>query len=85
MKNRYQFQIISELSDSQINDLWQLYKNEWWSKNRTLDQTKKICLWSDILIGITLNTGQLVGFARVLTDFVAPFGTGSSGDFDVSN
>ena len=26
---------------------------------------------SDIVIGGTLNTGQLVGFTRVLTDFVA--------------
>ena len=64
------YSIVFSLTDSQLNELLNLYKEQWWSNHRTIHDTKTIVKKSDIIIGITTKTGQLVGFLRVLTDFV---------------
>jgi len=64
------YSIVFALTESQLNDLLNLFKEQWWSKHRTFDDTKTIITESDIIIGITIKTSQLVGFVRVLTDFV---------------
>ena len=71
VKNKnVKFSIVFSLTDSQLNELLNLYKEQWWSKHRTIHDTKTIAKESDIIIGVTTKTGQLVGFLRVLTDFV---------------
>lgn len=63
-----QVEIIYNLNENQIKQLHELYQLEWWAKGRTLEATKECVLGSQICIGI-LNSGELVGFARAITDF----------------
>lgn len=60
---------ISELSESHIKQLHQLYKNEWWTKERTLSETESVVKGSQITMTLVNNQDQLQAFARVLTDY----------------
>ncbi|WP_193198982.1 GNAT family N-acetyltransferase [Nostoc sp. MG11] len=64
------YKIIAKLNENQILELVELYKNEFWSKNRTYQQVVKMLHASDIIIGLVDDSEQLIGFTRVLTDFV---------------
>ena len=44
-------------------------QQEWWTKGRTLDETKECVAGSQICVGLISANDDLVGFARVLTDF----------------
>lgn len=61
--------IVEALSDRQILLLHQLYLKEWWTKDRTIEQTKQSVSGSQLIIGVT-ESDNLLGFARVLTDYV---------------
>lgn len=61
--------VIYELSPSQIEDLFELYKKEWWTSNRTLDETLQCVHGSQLCIGIVDEHDVLIGFTRVITDF----------------
>ena len=37
-----EYPIIFSLTESQLNDLLNLYKEQWWSKHRTIHDTKTI-------------------------------------------
>ena len=58
------------LSDKHIEELHQLYQREWWTKDRTLQETVDVVAGSQINIGMLNEEGSLVAYARVLTDFV---------------
>jgi predicted GNAT family N-acyltransferase len=45
-------------------------QNEWWCNNRLLADVAKIIETSDIALGVLNEDGKLIGFARVLTDYV---------------
>ena len=62
-------EVIYELSTNQIENLHSLYKNEWWTKNRTLEETTKCVYGSQACIGLIDKNNGLIGFVRVLTDF----------------
>ena len=62
--------IIHELSEQHITDLHGLYQQEWWSKARTLEDTKLVLQGSQLCIGIVDDANRLVGFTRVLTDYI---------------
>lgn len=47
-----------------------LYINEFWSQNRTRQDVTKMLVASDIIIGLVDECDRLIGFLRVLTDFV---------------
>ena len=64
------YRIISQLNEQQISELTQLYKNEFWSQNRTRQDVAKMVEASDIIIGLADECDRLIGFTRVLTDFV---------------
>ncbi|NDJ22346.1 GNAT family N-acetyltransferase [Nostoc sp. B(2019)] len=64
------YKIIAKLNENQILELVELYKNEFWSKSRTYQQVVKMLNASDIIIGLVDDSEQLIGFTRVLTDFV---------------
>ncbi len=64
------YRIISELSDQQISELTDLYRNEFWSQHRTRQDVAKMLAASDIVIGLVDECDRLIGFTRVLTDFV---------------
>lgn len=64
------YRIISQLNEQQILELTQLYRNEFWSQNRTRQDVAKMVDASDIIIGLVDECDRLIGFTRVLTDFV---------------
>jgi predicted GNAT family N-acyltransferase len=62
---------LTSLNDTQIRELHQLYQNEWWTKERTLDDVRRMLEHSDYIFGLCeAQTNHLVAFARVLTDRV---------------
>ena len=63
------YKIVYELNDKQIEDLMQLYKNEWWSKTRKKEDVIKMLENTTLVFGI-VNKNKLVAFCRVLSDFV---------------
>ena len=60
---------IYELNEKQIEELHQLYQNEWWTKGRSLTETKECIEGSQICIGLVDKFGKLIGFVRILTDY----------------
>jgi len=61
-------EVIYKLSENQIKDLHNLYKNEWWTNQRTLEETRNCVHGSQICIGLIENN-TLIGFVRVITDY----------------
>jgi len=61
--------VIYELNNKHIEQLHQLYQNEWWAKGRTLEATHRCVANSQLCIALVDSQDNLIGFARVLTDF----------------
>ncbi|MEE9351089.1 MAG: GNAT family N-acetyltransferase [Thiotrichaceae bacterium] len=61
--------IIYQLSSQQIVDLHGLYKNEWWTENRSREETEACVKGSQVCIGLIDENEVLKGFVRVITDF----------------
>ena len=61
---------IEQLTEDQIIQLHELYLHEWWSDSRTLNETKSCVEGSQIIIGLTDSEENLIGFIRVLTDYI---------------
>jgi predicted GNAT family N-acyltransferase len=61
--------VVEQLTDEHRRDLHLLYQNEWWTSGRTLDETHRVVEGSQICIGLVADSGRLVGFTRVITDF----------------
>jgi predicted GNAT family N-acyltransferase len=55
--------------DNYIDDLMKLYKNEWWTKNRSKEEVIKMLQNTTLVFGIVEND-ELVAFSRVLSDKV---------------
>ncbi len=68
MLSNYRF--IYELDEGNIRDLLKLYENEAWSKNRKPEDVGKMLKNSWIIAIINSGNGDLIAFARVLTDFI---------------
>ncbi len=64
------YRIVSKLTEQQITELIDLYRIEFWSQNRTRQDVEKMLVASDIIIGLVDECDRLIGFIRVLTDFV---------------
>jgi GNAT superfamily N-acetyltransferase len=69
-RNMEKYRMISQLNESQISELVDLYKNEFWSKDRDRPDVVKMLAATQIIIGLVDDRDRLVGFTRVLTDFV---------------
>jgi predicted GNAT family N-acyltransferase len=65
-----QFEWITKFDKNQINEVHGLMQNEWWCKNRSLNDVNKIIETSDIVIGVLNEDSKVIGFARVLTDYI---------------
>jgi len=61
--------VIYSLTEDHIKQLHSLYKNEWWTNNRSLDETMQCVQGSQIVIGLINDNNTLIGFVRVITDF----------------
>ena len=64
------YRIVETLTESQVSDLMDLYKNEFWSDKRTRDDVVKMLASTDVIIGLVDECDRLIGIIRVLTDFV---------------
>ncbi|KIE18691.1 GCN5 family acetyltransferase [Vibrio sinaloensis] len=62
--------IVDTLNQEQIAQVHRLYMQTWWAKDRTLEQTISCISGSQLCVGILDNDDNVVGFARVLTDFI---------------
>lgn len=61
---------ITELTDSHIDDLLELYRNEWWTETREREELPQMVASSDELVAFEdSDSKELVAFARVLTDY----------------
>lgn len=64
------YQIIFEFSAEQTEQLLGLYRQQWWSRSRTLKQTRECVQHSQLCVGVLNPENELAGFARVLSDKV---------------
>jgi len=65
------FQFQNRLNAAQIVELCQLYQSEWWSRGRKLEDVRRVVEHSDLIFAFCKpESGHLVAFARVLTDYV---------------
>jgi predicted GNAT family N-acyltransferase len=66
------YRIVETLTESQVSDLMDLYKNEFWSDKRTRQDVVKMLASTDVIIGLVdeCDASRLIGITRVLTDFV---------------
>lgn len=64
------YTIVHELTKNQILELVDLYQHEFWSKGRTYEDVAKMIDYSNIVIALIDEDEHLIGFTRVLTDFI---------------
>ncbi|KYC42565.1 GCN5 family acetyltransferase [Scytonema hofmannii PCC 7110] len=64
------YRVVPHLTEHQISELLDLYKQEFWSQKRERDDVVKMLAATDIAIALVDDSDQLIGFTRVLTDFV---------------
>ncbi|NQZ88578.1 MAG: GNAT family N-acetyltransferase [Colwellia sp.] len=62
--------VIYIFSDNHIKQVHQLYKEVWWGKKRTIEDTINCVKGSQVCIGILDNNGMLIGFTRIISDFI---------------
>lgn len=62
--------VIHEFSQENIQSLFALYQQAWWTSTRTFEETKQVVESSQLCFGLINENGSLVGFARVITDFI---------------
>ena len=62
--------MVHQLTATQKQDVLVLYKNEWWSAERTLEDIETIIQKTSLIIGLVDPTSnRLIGFTRVLSDY----------------
>ena len=65
------YKVIEELDENQIEELHNIFKNEWWTQKRQLSEIRKLLDNSSVVVGlIHVKTGELIGFARVISDSI---------------
>ncbi len=65
------FEKIEQLTDGQVSDLHRMYQQEWWTKERGLEDVRRMLEHSAVIVGFCdTESKHLVAFARVLTDYV---------------
>lgn len=62
--------IIYQFTDAHIEQVHEIYKEVWWAKDRTLEDTINCVRGSQICIGILDNDDNLICFTRVISDFI---------------
>ncbi len=60
-------EIIETLNDDFINQLFLLYENTWFTQNRNINDIKNMLANSYLVLGF-VESGELVGFCRVISD-----------------
>lgn len=64
-----EYSVIEEFDGHRLEEVHALFKNEWWTRNRSLAEVKELISQSGVAIGLVCReSGKLVGFARAMTD-----------------
>jgi ribosomal protein S18 acetylase RimI-like enzyme len=62
---------VGALTETQVEQLHALYQLEWWTTGRSLEDVRLVVSSSSLIVGfVESDSGRLVGFCRLLTDFV---------------
>ena len=61
--------IVHELDETLIAQLHAFFLREWWTEDRSLEETRCCVEGSQVCIGLTDDAGNLIGFVRVITDY----------------
>ena len=61
--------VVYQLDSTRIAQLQAFFAREWWTSDRSLEETRRCVEGSQICIGLTGDSGDLIGFARVITDY----------------
>ncbi|MCW6050673.1 GNAT family N-acetyltransferase [Lyngbya sp. CCAP 1446/10] len=64
------YRIVETLTENQVSDLMDLYKNEFWCDKRRREDVVKMLAATDVTIGLVDEGDRLIGITRVITDFV---------------
>ena len=65
-----ELEVVHELSDAQVVQLMDLYRNAWWAEDRTLEDVREMLAHTNFIFGfLSPNHGDLLAFARVLSDW----------------
>jgi len=62
-------QRLETLAPSHLEDLLRLYRGEWWSRDRTAEEVRRMLEGTDEIIAFA-SDDRLAAFARVITDYV---------------
>jgi len=65
-----EFKIVASLDDREIDQLLDLYGNEFWCNKRKRSDVVEMLNNTNIVLGAKNGTNDLVGFVRVLTDYM---------------
>lgn len=66
-----EYEFIDRLNEAQIDQLMALYRNEWWTKERKLEDVRRMLAHTDFIFAICeKESRRLVAFTRVLSDRV---------------
>ncbi|WP_435154824.1 GNAT family N-acetyltransferase [Haladaptatus sp. DFWS20] len=63
--------VVHRLTDEQVEQLFELYESTYWADDRNLLEIRHMLDETGVFVGVCdQKTDELVGFARVLTDYV---------------
>lgn len=62
--------VIHEIGPDHLEGLMRLFAQAWWSTHRTREQVVAMLAGSSVVVGVVDESNRLVGFSRVITDFV---------------
>ncbi|MEK7726973.1 MAG: GNAT family N-acetyltransferase [candidate division KSB1 bacterium] len=66
-----EYEFLDRLSEEQVAQLMTLYRNEWWTKDRTLEDVRRMLAHTDFIFAFCEKESQrLAAFTRVLSDRV---------------
>lgn len=64
-------ELVDELTPSQVDQLVELYRAEWWTTDRERNDVERMLAGSDVVLALQeRRSGRLAAFARALTDGV---------------
>ena len=66
----HEYLIVNTLNESDQMQLIELYRNEFWCNTRQCHDVETMLKNTDIVVGVKTNENELIGFVRVLTDYV---------------
>jgi GNAT superfamily N-acetyltransferase len=65
------FEAIEYLTDEQIEDLYRLYQNQWWTRKRQRADIERMLQYSNLIVAFCdPQSKRLLAFSRILTDRV---------------